>query len=815
MTDILGATNQIISSAKTLTGVGPVSSISGITSSIKDVVGGVSKTLNQTITSISSGAGLILSVADSGIVEADYELPMKNVLHQYATYDYVLSLCCLDTNGLNFPGSSYIAGNIPPLICKSAGASPYDRITLANGKKYDFYIDDLVITSGVGFSQATGNTNTFNLEFTVTEPYSMGMFIEAMQIAAYNQGYQNFNGAAYLMIIEFKGNKENGQMYNVPNSRRFITFNLNNYSMKVTEAGSVYTIAGHAVSGTALNDTYTRLKSDITITGKTVQEILQSGPKSLQNVVNEKYKQIKSDGSVKVQDEILILFPKNISSEGPGAAISVSGNTETSSSATKDPTKINDKKLFDTLGVSRSSSSAGLVQLDGTCNELGKATLGFDVNRGGTPPFPNDNAAWDNEKKIWIRSDVVAEPGTTDFKFGINSDIINAINQVLLKSSIAVTALNADQMTKEGMRPWWRIDTQTYHIASDENIKITGDVPKLLVYRIVPYQVHASNFLPPNAPAPGISELKKQAAKEYNYIYTGKNNDLLKFEFDVKNTFYTLFTADNFSLSGDIVAGRQMSSAQQQTALDSEIAKAKVIQGDSTQAGRQSTRAMPVSTETSTDYKGGTRGETAATRAARLFHDALIKGVDMVNITFDIAGDPYYITSSGCGNYTNTQTTLINVTKDGQMNYQSSEVDVVINFRTPTDLSEQTGMYELNNSELCAQFSGLYQIMSIKSEFRQGQFKQTLSGNRRQGQDNPNPPSSDSILSSDKIPDPNKGLSVENLLGTDLTKALNSITPTFTSDVQATINNSVASINNGLKSITPTFLSGGTNNVSK
>ena len=53
---------------------------------------------------------------------------------------------------------------------------------------------------------------------------------------------------------------------------------------------------------------------------------------------------------------------------------------------------------------------------------------------------------------------------------------------------------------------------------------------KFLVYtyRIVSYYVHPVCLLHPLHPSKGIPELKAQG-KEYNYIYTGKNKDILDF----------------------------------------------------------------------------------------------------------------------------------------------------------------------------------------------------------------------------------------------------------------------------------------------
>lgn len=785
MTDIFGATTQAISSVKSLSDINPAKMLSGVVADVENGVNTVSKSL---------GIGNIFAVHDAGLEETDIELPIPNVLHNYATYNYILSIGCLDIDSYNYPGSSYIAGKLPPLICKSASGDPNNRILFDDNKKYDFFIDDLVIEGYAAFSEHSGNTTNTTIEFTIIEPYSMGMFMQAVQIAAYNQGYKNWRGAPYLLMIEFRGNTETGQLKTIPNTTKFIPFKFNHCNMKVTEAGAVYSVRGYINNGEALNDSNKKLKSDITIAGKTVQEVLQSGPKSLQNVVNERYKQLKKDKAVNVQDEILILFPTNISSNN-SATLVKPGDTESKTSATSSSSSSGTDKLYKTLGVSRSSTSASLVQIADTCNELGKAKVGFNNNRGGNSPMPEDNAVYDEQKKIVVRSKVQPKPEYTDFKFNRDSDIVNAINQVMLTSEVALAVLDSKQIDDKGYRPWWRIDTQVYYIASDANLKTTGELPKLYVYRVVPYKVHASKMLPPGAPAPKLPELKKEVVKEYNYIYTGKNIDLLRFEFEMSQAFMSVYASDNFTKGGDTVIAQQAASSESATPTQTELANPAIPQGsDKLEPGMQTTVMKFISTLTSTDSKGGARGDTEATRAARLFHDAVINSKDMQHITFDIIGDPYYIASSGCGNFVDTQLKKHNITKDGSINYLNGEVHTSINFRTPTDINQTTGLYDLKNSTLCHQFSGLFKINTIKSEFRHGQFRQTLEGYRIQGQDSKEEFTEKSLLSIDKIPLLNTGTAIDasvnnvikefNTIAGDINKSIESVTNQINKGIQ-------------------------------
>lgn len=765
----MGATN-ISNVTNVLDNIAPVSSISGAISTVTD------------------GIDKIFSSPTSKSGKSDIKLPITNPLHKYASYTYIIGLSCLDATGYNHPDKSYIAGKMPPLICKSANVQPNDRIAL-DGGKFDFFIDDLVIDGYASFSNDHGNTTNTTLEFTVIEPYSMGMFMQAVHVAALNQGYKNWREAPYLLSIEFRGNTENGQMVKVPNTTKFITCHLDRCNMKVTEAGSVYTIQGYTTSGKALNDEYTKIKTDATVAGSTVQEMLQSGPKSLQQVVNARLKQLKEQKIVNIPDEILIMFPINISSSGAGSSASKPGNTENKDSATKNPTSSNDDELFKTLGVKRvdvkvssSSTVSSIVQNDGTCNELGKASMNYDKDRSGDAPFALDNEVWDQKTKSHQRSRVAAKPGTVDFKFAQDSDIINIINQVLMKSKIPSDVLKFEELTPEGMYKWWRIDTQAYHIVTDENLKRTGQVPKLMVYRVIPYYVHASKTMAPNAPAPGIEELTKQAVKEYNYIYTGKNVDLIRFEFTMNNAFYTSMATDNYVYNGDVVASQQTSKAAETPSAQSANSAVTVPECGKDYVDASSTKYD--NTKTSNDNIGGTRGDTPATRAAKIFHDAIINANDMLDITCDIIGDPYYISNSGTGNFTDKEEKM-NITKDGSMNYQNGEIHIIINFRTPSDINSSTGMYNLKNNNLCQQFSGLYRLTKIRSEFKAGFFKQTLSANRIRGQNNKEKAEPKNFLTTILQPVVDKGLSVvkEYTTGSSRMDALvkDAITPIFKS----------------------------------
>ena len=118
-----------------------------------------------------------------------------------------------------------------------------------------------------------------------------------------------------------------------------------------------------------------------------------------------------------------------------------------------------------------------------------------------------------------------------------------------------------------------------------------------------------------------------------------------------------------------------------------------------------------------------------------------------------IMGDPYYIADSGMGNYSAGTTPIINITEDGTMDYQSSEVDVLVNFRTPLDIS-QTGGYDFPRLGISptGAFSGLYQVYMVRNSFSEGVFSQDLKMIRRKNQtgvDTKSEPTSEKNLARD------------------------------------------------------------------
>lgn len=443
------ATNAVSVVSNTLSSSGPASALSSISSAVSGVLSALSPIFKDM----------------PGV-----KLPLKNPLFAYASYDYVLGIGVLTDNDVNFPDSSYMANKRIPLICKSANSDSNNRIQTPYGK-FDFFIDNLVIESLLGHEK-NNNTNATGIRFQITEPYSMGMFMISVQTAAYQAGWPNWREAPFLLTIDFRGNKETGQMDNISGTARKMPFKFTQIGMRVTGSGSIYTCEAVPYNQTALTSKHANLRSDVSVKGTTVIEMLQTGEKSLQVVMNQRLTQLKTDGTVAVPDEILILFPFDTTSAA--TSVATPDNKEVPSSATAAPKETVSKELFEKLGVVRSSGTINktLIQPEGKCNSLGSASMGFDLGRKGDAPVGKDNQVYDPKLKVNVRANNAVDVTTSDFKFRQDTDVVNAINQVLLASNFPNKTFEPSNLTKEGYRGWWRIDVQTFVISSNENLSL-------------------------------------------------------------------------------------------------------------------------------------------------------------------------------------------------------------------------------------------------------------------------------------------------------------------------------------------------------
>lgn len=616
---------------------------------------------------------------------------MPNELFDYSVYNYHFTLSVLSKGQYN--SASYMGGDLGQIILASAGAAKEEDLVATQSGKLDYHLENLRINSIAGLNENTGNSNALGLSFQIIEPYSMGLFFQALQVAALKQGYRNYADVPILLTIKFTGHID-PDMLNIEStvSKKYIPMKIREIQMNVNNKGCVYDCEAYPYNESGFSDTFTQIKHDALLicddnVPKTVEQLLRKSEKSLKHCVNQYLKERVKQKTTTFYDEIDIVFPDE----------------------------------------SRNDESLNLI---------GKSNLGFNNYNKGETGFAPDNFVY--EDGVYKRGKMKVNPLNGTFTFDQGQLITDIINQVILTSDYPKFALK--NWTPQGQIRWWRVDIKHYFKGTED--PNTGICPKKTVYRVEEYLVDAQKFTNPNTKNPGLENKWREVVKQYFYIYTGQNLDVLDLRVEFKTGFYKALTADQGKLSeGQQGVGQATGGANQE-----HIGKedAQTPPGIDPASHKLPSQVNYQKTETKTANRGGAfQSDDPITLAARQFHDLVTTGYDMLNLNVTILGDPYYIVSSGTGNYRAGHTTRQSVNTDREMDYEQGEVYVAVYFRTPVDQNpsnrknaEWDGMYDFGSEDSQFQFSGLFKVLNITSQFNKGKFTQELQLIRVPDQDN-------------------------------------------------------------------------------
>lgn len=655
--------------------------------------------------------------------------PIPNPLGEYSSFNCLFTLSALSKEELNNPDGTYKNGATSANVIFSSGSrNPSNRIATESGK-FEYYSDNIEFVSMVSFNPKTQNTNSQMYSFEVIEPYSMGTFLESLQLASEAVGYANYSIAPFLITLDFYGYSDiqDGDPVVISNTTRHLPIQFRTIEMEITASGTKYYCTAIPFNEVALSDNMQVLKTDISATGETVQKLLQDGPKSLQAMINNNLKEIAEKGEKDkkiVPDQILILFPEAMQSSalasGSGAESEDRGATTSSTSTSS--------SVQTKLGVNKGENKS-LVQSSGAVNAIGKSEMGFTMTTGGEQPTPEENKVA-AEGGVFKRNRVSIDPKKREFRFDQGSTITNAITQTVLMSNYG-RALVDQKQDENDMMDWFRIDTYVYDLDRDEQtFKLQGRDPRLIVYSVVPYKVHASKFLPPNVKQQ-YENLKKQTVKRYNYIYTGENTEVLDFQVRFNNAFFVTTTPD---VNG---AGNQDARRQTQNSAGGDPQTTPLVRQDGETEASQTSSPRRSEDQIASPTRGGGASDDHKTRIAKQFQDALYETPsDQLQTTITIMGDPYFIADSGVGNFSNSGTgERFNITNTGAIDYQNGEVDILVEFRNPVDIDPESGILSNGEATIVKQFSGVFQVTEIRNMFQANKFTQELKLIRRPNQD--------------------------------------------------------------------------------
>ena len=711
-----------------------------------------------------------------------------NPLHQFRSYNYLFTLACVKATSLKDPAllrksadyyviakssgkgsgaikldDSFNSSAITPQVV-SAGDNPdaatsispelftrnfaqeyMDAFNSRSSGRFDFFINNVEIETLMSPSQEANASLATKIKFEIYEPYSLNGFMEAIQTAALAAGHVNYAQAPFLLKMEFIGYPDTDQVASETVKKlgvegtRYFVFSFTNLTVDATESGTRYQCEAvpHNERGYGKPN---ELTANIKISGKTVGEILSDFKTQINKAKEEESKKIRGDKPVKA-DKYDIVLPS-----WTGSKIDI--NT---------PNAI---------------SKADVTTLSRTNNNYKFADPGSEGNKT-----------------------VAYVPGKTEVQFSDTIQIHDCIAAIIRDSDYTKNLIKSLESGSKTVMVDGLVD---YFIISIESVPqgIWDEESKrelyTYTYTVSPYKIHYTRIPLYESKTVDGPALTKLARREYNYLYTGKNVDIQKFNLKFDNLYFQAIPkgmGNNSTL---------FSSANGQDA--EETPQVTLTGGVPQTAAQKSSYALvPVYSDssigTSNPQKGsGNRPDPTDPYTSMVvnMHQAILDNLSMISAEITILGDPFYLVTSGMGNY-KPEIITYGETVDNEAAYQQGDVFVVVNFRNPIDIDTNTGLLQFDSK--LVPFSGVFRVISVNSTFKDGLFEQRLQLLRVPGQPiDTNQPVATEISPVTSTPNP-ASASLANL--SDL-ETINRITEQQLSLLGASVNGQLTNLVGGL-----------------
>jgi hypothetical protein len=698
---------------------------------------------------------------------------LKNDLHDFATHNYVWTLSAMYPGEINDPEEYRgTIGKLP--IVGSGGLGNRKTVITESENKLDvnveFYIDNIRILNSIGINAENPVTATASIEFAITEPYSIGLFMQTMAISANKAGFSNYSQAPFLLSCTFKGQKQDGSYNQLPIKNWVIKIAA--VTMTVNASGSIYEVIAHPWNHENFFDSINTIRQDVRLEGSTVGEILSSGENSLATLLN-KYEITQETNSARLVPNVYqIAFPFDIGADADGGGTGIVGflndiqgglnkvnnvvqsigtvgaaigNLGTVLSSIGQP-KIGfgagaiDPGLARAAGLNGYSDNSGIPIVNNTFtqigasissfanqlsisgiasfgNEIGQSQMIESFNEFGDVPFGKEEFVYDKSKAILRRKGFEVNNTARVYTFSAGTQITEVIETIVLLSKFGQQLIN--QTTDSyGYNRYFKVHAKKY-ILSTAELGLTGRLACKYVYEVIPYFFSRSRLAQTTATNNYEANIN-DVVKAYNYVYTGLNRDVLDFEIRFDSLYTQMIPAgrNQYALHDVPIVGNHSAFAETQLSRNINTTINEVQEGIA--------EFRSTVTELLNLYRvaGGTFIDNARTQNAFAFRQAILSAPELQTLELTIYGDPYYLNDSDWGNYV-ANPLGPNINADLTMESQRAEVQVLVNFNSAVDYKNNLLMPDPTDA-----ITGIYRIDLVESTFEGGQFKQILTMQR-------------------------------------------------------------------------------------
>lgn len=647
--------------------------------------------------------------------------PIPNPLHSYATYTYGITLFILSKDDFNRLQKADVK-ELPswnPTYALISSAGRYQSGTTLNGTtrqasfKEDFYFDNLRMKTVVGMNSQTRGTNAVEISFNIIEPYGMTL-LDRMIDAAKQVGSKNYLEQPYLLQIDFFGSDALGETHTpIPTLSKRIPVKFVALKIKVGTKGAEYAVQAIPYNHSALRETTAVTPANFEVVATTVNDFFQNtlsdsfeGQLDYTNSSKEKLATANRQAqSAELTAEELAAI-RTTQEESKSALAKPLQNDSYTGAVNAWNQKLIDRKHARVPNIYNFVIDESFR--DSPIVDPAKVYL----NRMDFTPS-SDTAQKSNNSNVSSKTPAVGlNRNKMTFNINAGTSIIDVINMVMknskyIKDQVTDPLSEKTNFAENQSVKFYKIIPQ---ISLGEFDEVRQTYGKVITYHVKPYEYFNSKH--PSLPyaTPG------GAVKEYNYMYTGKNIDIIDFSIDFDTAFYTSVNVNRDNAeAGNPVAKTPEDQGQN-----------KLTYGASPDSiGNNKLVFIENDLSVTASFADSAETNLTAGVVKNIYSES--RG-DMINVKLKILGDPQFIkqddiyANPGQPNY-DSKNVMLN---SGTVAMDKSEIFCKITFFTPVDMDDRTGLARINGRYSISKFSGLYKILTVDSEFSRGQFVQSL-----------------------------------------------------------------------------------------
>ena len=655
----------------------------------------------------------------------------SNPLFEYVDYTYGLSLHIIPPdkyNDIALKPNYVYKNNDNTVLIASAGRR--DNVDFQRNARFneDFYFENLAFKTVVGMNARNKNGNTIEVNFTVIEPYGITLLNRLLQVAG-DIKVKSWMQMPFMLQIDFFGNNEQGELLTpIKNQTKNIPIKLIGCKIKVSSKGAEYQIQGIPFNHQAFSETTASTPAFLEVTAKTVKDFFSSVGSAgeadsitkVQSAVTERVESDMRDAKDMEKDD-----PNSDALDRRYKSLRIADKEKNAKALSRDGVAM--PYLVGSYTAAMNSYQQQLVDnkhqefpeiyefvFDSEIAET-KIVVPAKTAASKTPMATLNTPA--GIASIRAQAGLSTAPMKIDvetFTINAGTNIVEVINLVMrnsdyIRNQVSDPAVDPQTAANKQEKPidWYKIipviEINNYDAKLDR-------YSKKITYHVKKYTYFNSKFRDVQSSTPDYY------SKEYNYMYTGKNQDIITFDIDFDTMFYTAITADRSKIQATAVQkAADEPDADKTEATDKPVSiQNKVTHPVSGQADMVSS-ASP-------DSKGTLVNDLAKSMMTSS------RG-DMINVKLKIIGDPEMIKQDDVyynpANNPTQRTGQVIDPKSGSIIFDDSEVFVLLKFKSPTDYDPATGLMEWGTVETSV-FSGIYRIITVDNEFSNGVFTQTL-----------------------------------------------------------------------------------------